>query len=130
MPLSIFLTIVDLPIADREELYAYTKTSSRAPSQEERAAAFRQIIAYLEKWIAKRRAEPGRDLLSRIVHSEVDGRPVTETEVLGIAALLLFAGLDTVASMMAFVMRYLAMHPDHRRWMIENPARLPGFQRL
>ncbi|TWB31033.1 cytochrome P450 [Nitrospirillum viridazoti] len=124
MPLSIFLSIVDLPVDDREELHALARASSRSPTAEQRHAAFQQIIVYLERWIAKRRAEPGDDLLSTIIHSHVDGRPLTHTEVLGMSVLLLFAGLDTVASMMAFVMRYLADHPEHRRWIIENPQQV------
>ncbi|WP_044564005.1 cytochrome P450 [Azospirillum sp. B4] len=124
MPLSIFLSIVDLPVDDREELHALTRASSRSPTAEQRQAAFRQIIDYLERWIAKRRAEPGDDLLSTIIHSQIDGRPLTHAEVLGVSVMLLFAGLDTVASMMAFVMHYLADHPEHRRWIIDNPRQI------
>ncbi|MEA1652891.1 cytochrome P450 [Nitrospirillum sp. BR 11164] len=124
MPLSIFLSIVNLPVDDREELHALARASSRSPTAQQRQTAFQQILDYLERWIAKRRAEPGDDLLSTIIHSQIDGRPLTHAEVLGMSTLLMFAGLDTVASMMAFVMRYLADHPGHRRWIIENPQQI------
>ena len=35
--------------------------------------------------------------------------------------LLLFGGLDTVASMMGFIARFLATHPQHRRDLLEHP---------
>ena len=124
MPLAIFLSIVDLPVEDRVALHTLARRSSRSPTQEQRGAAFQEIIDYLNLWIDKRRAQPGTDLLSRIIHAEVDGQPLTHDQVLGTAILLLFAGLDTVASMMAFVMRYLAEHPQHRRWVRDNPTKM------
>jgi len=35
-------------------------------------------------------------------------------------------GLDTVASMMGFVMRFLAMHPEHRQRLLDEPAKIPA----
>jgi cytochrome P450 len=124
MPLSIFMSIVDLPVADRVSLHDLVRRSSRSPTQEARTAAFQQIADYLETWIERRRATPGDDLLSKIIHAELDGRPLSRQEVLGAAILLLFAGLDTVAAMMAFVMRHLAEHPPLRAWLIANPDKI------
>lgn len=124
MPLAIFLSIVDLPVEDRVTLHGLARRSSRSPTQEQRGAAFQEIVRYLEHWIARRREEPGDDLLSGIVHAQIEGKPLTHEQVLGTAILLLFAGLDTVAAMMAFVMQHLAQHPDHRRWMRDNPSKL------
>lgn len=124
MPLSIFMSIVDLPVEDRVSLHELVRRSSRSPTQEGRTAAFQQIAGYLESWIERRRATPGDDLLSKIIHSEIDGRPLSHQEVLGAAILLLFAGLDTVAAMMAFVMHHLAEHPPLRAWLIANPDRI------
>lgn len=124
MPLAIFLSIVDLPVEDRVVLHSLARRSSRSPTQEQRTAAFQEMINYLEHWIARRREEPGDDLLSNIVHARIDGKPLSHEQVLGTAILLLFAGLDTVAAMMAFVMQHLAEHPEHRRWMLDNPSKL------
>lgn len=124
MPLAIFLTIVDLPVEDRVMLHKLARRSSRSPTQEERSAAFFEMIAYLEYWIDQRRERPGDDLLSNIVHARVAGKPLSREQVLGVAMLLLFAGLDTVASMMAFVIHHLAERPEHRRWMHDNPSKI------
>ena len=124
MPLSIFLSIVDLPVEDAAALHALVRRSSRSPTKEARDAAFQEIADYLEHWIDRRRAEPGEDLLTRIVHAEVNGKALTREELIGVGVLLLFAGLDTVAAMMAFVMRHLAEHPETRRWIIDNPSKV------
>ena len=126
LPLTIFLTMVDLPQEDRKELHRHAEVMTRTSDIAKRHAAFKAIIAYLEGWNARRRETPGRDLLSSVVHSQPFGRPATDTEVLGMGALLLFGGLDTVTSMMGFVMKFLATHPDHRRWILEHPQKT-GF---
>lgn len=126
LPLSIFLSIVDLPQDDREELHSHAEVMTRTADMEKRHAAFKAIMAYLTSWIERRRANPGDDLLSHVVHSRPFGRPATDEELLGIGGLLLFGGLDTVTSMMGFVMRFLATHPEHRQWLIANPVRMPA----
>ena len=38
--------------------------------------------------------------------------------------ILLIAGLDTVANTFGFIARFLADHPEHRKWIRDNPRRL------
>ena len=123
LPLVIFLSMMDLPLEDRAELHGYTRVMTHDADLDHRHAAFRGVIAYLERKIAERRKNLGDDLFSRVLTAEVFGRPLTHEEVLGVATLLLFGGLDTVASMMGFVMRFLAEHPEHRRWFLEPHER-------
>lgn len=131
VPLVIFLKIVDLPLEDRQELHSHAEVMTRTADIEKRHAAFGAIIAYLQRWIDERRANPGDDLLSQVVHSQPFGRPATNDELLGIGGLLLFGGLDTVASMMGFVMRFLATHPGHRQWLREHPDRMaPALEEI
>lgn len=124
LPLTVFLEIVDLPIEDREILHGYTEVMTRSSDTNIRIEAYRKTVDYLKSWVEKRRAQPGEDPLSKAVHADILGRPATEEEVLGLGANLLFGGLDTVASMMGFIMRFLAENPGHRRWIIEHPDKI------
>ena len=124
LPLTIFLSIMDLPQDDRAELHSHAEVMTRTADMTKRHAAFNAIMAYLQSWIERRRADPGDDLLSKVVYSTPFGRPASNEELLGIGGLLLFGGLDTVTSMMGFVMRFLATHPRHRRWLIDHPERM------
>jgi cytochrome P450 len=124
LPLVIFLSMVDLPLDDREELHGYTRVMTHEADLAKRHQAFQAMIDYLNRKIAERKARPGSDLLSQVVDAEIFGRPATHEEVLGTSILLLFGGLDTVASMMAFVMRFLAENPEHRRSIRDNPGRI------
>lgn len=81
--------------------------------------------AYLQERINARRMNPGDDLISKIVHAEIEDRPITTEEVDSMCLLLLFGGLDTVASMTGYVAWHLAEHPQDRRWLIAHPERMP-----
>ena len=43
-------------------------------------------------------------------------------EALGATIHIMIAGLDTVSSMLGFVMIFLAQNPEHRRALIDDPA--------
>lgn len=124
VPMTIFLSLVDLPASDREWLVDVADRAVRPKSREDHELSQRQMSGYLQRWIDQRRAEPGDDLLSRIIHGTVGDRPMNELEVMGECMDVMFGGLDTVASMMGFIMKFLATHPEHYRFLVENPDRI------
>ena len=126
LPLSVFLDLVDLPVSDREILGALAEGTVRDPDPAKRMAAMDGLAAYLEPYLNVRRGTAGEDLLSRTANATVAGRPVTAAESLGAAIHLLMAGLDTVSSLLSFVMLFLAQNPGHRRALVENPDLIPA----
>jgi cytochrome P450 len=60
-------------------------------------AATEEFRAYLEEVIARKRAEPGDDLMTHII----ENGELTDDEILGILVLLFIAGVDTTGSMLA-----------------------------
>ena len=58
--------------------------------------------------------QPGEDLTSLLVHAEVDGRPLTEAELLGFLLELTAAGHETTTSAIGNALLFLGRHPDVR----------------
>jgi cytochrome P450 len=83
------------------------------------------IATYLREQIEERRRNPGDDLLTELVHAEVDGEPVEEGYVIGMAALLLIAGIDTTWSAIGSSLWHLATHPEDRRRLVAEPELMP-----
>jgi cytochrome P450 len=75
--------------------------------------------------IEARQARREDDLISRLLDSEIGGRPVTTEEMQGYCILLFAAGLDTVANVMAFSMRHLAGDPVLQDRLRAEPKRIP-----
>jgi cytochrome P450 len=121
LPIAVFMGIVDLPFEDREILMPWAEVVVRSADQAQRREAQANMANYLASWVEQRRAAPGDDLISSVVHAKVGDRPITPEETFNLLSLVLFGGLDTVASMLGFICRFLALHPEHRRELGAHP---------
>ncbi len=93
---------------------------------EPRRNAGRDAIAiYLMEKMEERRDDPGDDLISVLLHTEVEGAPVPDIHVLGTAALTLIAGVDTTWSAIGSALWHLATHDDDRRRLVAEPELMP-----
>jgi cytochrome P450 len=115
LPIYVFLDLVDLPREDKDRLLPIAEKSVRGSTHEVRTEAHHALAAYLQPHLVARRENPGMDLLSKIVNTEVNGERIDFAEAMSFASLVLFGGLDTVAGMLGFFARHLAIQADHRR---------------
>ncbi len=126
LPITVFMDMMDLPAEDMDRLRPLADIATRSADVAERRKASGAMAAYVMTYVRERRDSPGEDLISFIGKGEVEGRPITFEETLSMVVLLMFGGLDTVASMLGFVARFLAEHPDHRRQLTDDPALIPN----
>ena len=82
--------------------------------------------AYLADLIEDRRAHPGDDLLSLMLTAEHDGEPLPDDHILGNTFFFLDAGTHTTSSLISQALILLDANGDQRRWLLEDPARVPG----
>ena len=110
LPIVIFMQLMGMDLSRRKEFreWVYLMLSDGV---EERVLAHSNVSAMMAELIAARRIKREEDLISWLLDSEIDGRPVTDEEMLGYCILLFAAGLDTVANSMAFGMDHLARDP-------------------
>jgi hypothetical protein len=81
---------------------------------------------YLSAQIQQRAQEGwGDDLISFLLHAEMDGRRLTPDEVFGGCLLLLVAGIDTTWSAIGASIWHLAGNTEDQQWLRDEPARLP-----
>jgi cytochrome P450 len=127
VPIAVFLHLVDLPFEARHTLLPLAEDRFRSPDAAKRDASKAGILRFLENTIKERRARPGNDFISRILHSNVrvGDRPITDEELQHNLASVMSGGLDTVAGAMGFAIRFLAQHPEHRRQLLQEPSLIP-----
>jgi cytochrome P450 len=92
-----------------------------ADDHDRRVNGVQGLIQYFIEEVAKRRAEPGDDLLSELIQTEVDGAPIEDSLILGSAALVLIAGVDTTWSAIGSSLWHLATHPADRKRLANDP---------
>ncbi len=125
-PVEIFLRMVRAPLELRQEMLDLAHTFFRSQDPEEARSAMSGLGEILTGLIEQARLDPSDDLLSRMVLGEVDGKPLTDSQILGGAVFVFLAGLDTVTAMLSFVMKKLAEEPALYRRLIEEPAVIPS----
>ena len=125
MPIYIFLTMMELPLADAAALLPAADWLTRDADPESFLRAMHTMMGYLQERIAERRARPGTDFIGRLLTAEVDARRLSEIEVLSLTANVMFGGLDTVVSSMGFFMNFLARHAAHRQQLLHEPDLIP-----
>jgi len=138
LPSQVFLTIAGLPLEDLELLLELKDGIIRpgyreglGPQDTEAIQRIQdetgqRIYAYCQDALDERRAQPREDVLTRLLHADVDGERLTDEEIQDIFFLLLIAGLDTITNSLTLFYARLARDPAHRRELAEHPDRIPN----
>jgi cytochrome P450 len=79
---------------------------------EQYRAASAEMNDLLAVQVAARRQAPTADLLSALVHAEVEGQPLSPADLLGFFQLLLLAGNETTTNLISNAMICLLDHPE------------------
>ena len=87
--------------------------------------AQQEMNAYFAAAIAQREASPTDDLITRLMHTMIDGHPAKPEQVSGMLRLLLLAGIDTTWSAIGAALWHLAEHPNDAARLRAEPALLP-----
>lgn len=88
-------------------------------------AALRDMFVYAQELARHKRAHPGEDIISALVHADVDGRALTDAEFEMFFFLLAVAGNDTVRTALPGGTLALLEHPDEHRRLRDDPSLMP-----
>jgi len=129
LPNWVLFHLLGVPEADRAELarltgLAFDDSDTTPAAARERAMAHTGIFGYFAELITHRRAHPGADMVSALTAIEVDGRPLTDDEVLLNCDGLMNGGLETTSYAAAGALQAFAEHPDQWRRLAADPGLL------
>ncbi|WP_211234441.1 cytochrome P450 [Solimonas soli] len=125
-PIQVFLELMGLPLDELDKFMAWEMKLTHPKSIEEMAEGTRLVKNFLIETIEDRRRNPTGDFISYVVQSEVQGRKLTDDEMVGFCFNLFIGGLDTVSTHMGLQFRHLAEHPEHQNFLRANPDQIPA----
>ena len=136
LPTRVFLALMDWPLEDAPMFTETTDIAlmgkpgaSEEESAQARAEAAQQMFGYFQKIVDERRANPGDDVTSTLIHTEVElaegRRLLTDEELTRMFFLLLIAGLHTVQGSLAWAVIHLVNRPDQRAALIDDDGLIP-----
>jgi cytochrome P450 len=122
LPVAVICRLLGVPIEDEPQ---FSKASAllaaaldpvmsftgQAPHTDEMFQARLWLRGYLRDLIARRRSEPGDDLMSALIHVEESGDQLTEEEIISTCNLLLVAGHETTVNLIANAILAMLRHP-------------------
>lgn len=77
---------------------------------------------YTFRTVAERRAEPADDLISVLVHAEIDGRRLDDQEIVNESLLILIGGDETTRHVLSGGMEQLMRHEDQKDRLVHDPS--------
>jgi cytochrome P450 family 142 subfamily A polypeptide 1 len=131
LPLIVIGDMLGIEPSDHARLLAWSEAmilgaGATDPAAILRAAgAFEEYCVYQRAVIAERHARPRDDLVSILVHAEIDGTRLSDDELLMESLLILIGGDETTRHVLSGGMYELLRHPDQLRALAREPARIP-----
>ena len=126
-PVHVICGIVGVPLEDALQFADWADEINSGPMDPERGRrASRAMEDYLRPLVEDRRVHPRGDLLSDLVHAEVDGQKLSEGKLYGFLKLLLPAGAETTFRAMGNCLFALLHHPDVLARVVANRSMLPA----
>jgi len=122
VPSLVICELLGVPYADRETFQVNSaKFLVKDQPLDEKMAALGALTTYLSELVTSKRAAPDEDILSDLARHD----DLTIEELTGIAFLLLLAGHETTANMLALGTFALLEHPEQLAELRANPDLLP-----
>lgn len=132
LPLIVIGELLGVARRDLDDLlrwsdYTMSGTGNPDPDAMVRAGqAFGEFSDYILRVVADRRANaPADDLMSLLVHAEIDGNRLDDPSLIFESLLILNGGDETTRHVISGGMYELMRHPDPRRRLAADPAALP-----
>ena len=135
LPSEVFGEMMGIPAADRADInrWAEMSTSGTDPdvnpdgyASGDQSEGSVQMAAYGYEYAVRRRGETGDDLGLALLHTEVDGEPLTDLEFAFFFVQLVTAGNDTTRTMLSSGLLELLHHPDQMELLRTDRSRIPS----
>ncbi len=134
LPMIVIGDMLGVEPEDRDTLLRWSDdlllgvSATASPEAVENAAkAFEEYARYALRVIEDRRARPPReDLISVLVHAEIDGEKLDDEALVQETLLILVGGDETTRHVISGGMHQLLLHPEEREKLLGAPARVPG----
>jgi cytochrome P450 len=135
LPVQVITEILGVPPEDRIQFQKWSDALAHGLDPEfllspeditQRTAGMLSFVQYFADLIAHRRADPGDDLISRLIQAEEHGEVLSHTELIATCLLLLVAGHETTVSLVSGGALTLMQHPEQLTRFRDDPGVTAG----
>lgn len=127
LPVAVIAQMMDIPVARGEDFKRWSDAltgTSEAEDMESRMPDIMEMAGFFSSLIPERRANPGEDLISRVVNAEVDGEHMSDEDITGFCMLLLIAGNETTTNLLSNLLHHAASNQGVWQQLRDNRDRI------
>jgi cytochrome P450 len=130
LPITVISEMLGVPLEDRDRFRVWSNEvvqfNPTEPIDPDRMRKMREFNDYLRAFVARKRDEPGDDLVSGLVAAEEAGDRLSEDELIAMINLLIVAGHETTVNLIGNGMLALFEHPAQMRALAADPNLVKG----
>jgi cytochrome P450 len=129
LPMDVISLLIDVPVADRDRVRGWAddliaREDKQTDLAERNVAGYMNLAQYFEEHTAHHPAQGhSEDLLGAMLKAQAEGL-MSHAEVVGNLILLAIAGNETTTKLIGNMAFRLWEHPEQRRWVSEDRARI------
>lgn len=126
LPMMVIGDLMGVPEADQPDMVSWANALSNVlASEAQQADARRQLFQFFRQLVALKRREPADDLATILRQANIDGRPLTESELDAYFIVLSAAGNETTRFLLSGGLEQLCLEPEHADLLRRSPERIP-----
>jgi cytochrome P450 len=125
LPITVIAELLGVPHEDHEQFRRWS-LEIVGLNADVRLAAIEELAQYVQQMIEQRRREPREDLVSGMIHAEMDGEHLPDREIIGLVRLLLVAGHETTTGLISNAVMCFDEHPESLQEVLAYPELWPS----
>jgi len=124
LPTMVVCDLLGVPLADRERFGLWARGTFDQSDNQHSSNTFQQVVDYMTELVARKRTEPGDDILSELI-AKTDGT-MSDAEIAQLGNAVLLFGYETTIVRIDLGVLLLLRNPEQRAQLAENPALAPA----
>jgi cytochrome P450 len=127
-PVSVFMELMGMDLSRLHEFRHLAESFFENQNDaEEMGRLSAQILGILKGLIDEKRANPDDKLMSHFITADIDGRMMSDDEILAMSFVLFLGGMDTVTNLTGFAYQQLAQMPELQARLAADPTQIGAF---
>ncbi|WP_234046970.1 cytochrome P450 [Streptomyces adelaidensis] len=122
LPIQVMCEWLGVPQEDKERFGSWTQDAANVGDPVRSKEGLGELFGYCRQLVADKRRYPGDDAISKICATE----GISDNEVIGLTALLLFGGYETTVARIGTCVSLLLANPEQWQALLRDPGLVPG----
>ncbi len=131
LPIQMLAELLGVEQEDRKKLFEWSNTMIGGDDPDMRIgrddvmSVFGELFQYSVALRESRQENPGDDLISMLVNTRIDGKPMELGDYVSAFILLVVAGNETTRNSISGGVLALSQYPEERQKLIDDPSLIP-----